>query len=117
MITSVVRICLMPTSIPRWREEGKGCAIWLVQRSRRVVECGMRRPRFQFRLSTLLWITLAVACWFGGRRGGMAEQRRIDDRKYAGAAFTVTVDDIVNGRADEAIEAQRKAALSPRTVP
>ena len=26
----------------------------------------MPRPRFQFRLSTLLWITLAVACWFGG---------------------------------------------------
>jgi hypothetical protein len=25
-----------------------------------VVECGMRRPLFQFRLSTLLWITLAV---------------------------------------------------------
>jgi hypothetical protein len=24
------------------------------------------RPRPQFRLSTLLWITLAVACWFGG---------------------------------------------------
>ncbi len=28
----------------------------------------MRRPRLQFRLSTLLWITLAVACWFGGMR-------------------------------------------------
>jgi hypothetical protein len=26
----------------------------------------IRRP--QFRLSTLLWITLAVACWFGGMR-------------------------------------------------
>jgi len=26
----------------------------------------MTRP--QFRLSTLLWITLAVACWFGGMR-------------------------------------------------
>ncbi|HVC96201.1 MAG TPA: hypothetical protein VND64_21135 [Pirellulales bacterium] len=24
--------------------------------------------RFQYRLSTLLWITLAVACWFGGMR-------------------------------------------------
>jgi hypothetical protein len=32
----------------------------------------MKRP--QFRLSTLLWITLAVACWFGG----MAVQRRLD---------------------------------------
>jgi hypothetical protein len=28
----------------------------------------MPSPRFQFRLSTLLWITLAVACWFGGMR-------------------------------------------------
>jgi hypothetical protein len=28
----------------------------------------MQRPRLQFRLSTLLWITLAVACWFGGMR-------------------------------------------------
>jgi hypothetical protein len=33
-------------------------------------------PRPQFRLSTLLWITLAVACLFGG----MAVQRRIDRR-------------------------------------
>jgi hypothetical protein len=41
----------------------------------------MASPRFQFRLSTLLWITLAVACWFGG----MAVQREInrrDDRQY-----------------------------------
>ena len=33
---------------------------------------GVRSPPcaapFQFRLSTLLWITLAVACWFGGMR-------------------------------------------------
>jgi hypothetical protein len=28
----------------------------------------MALSRFQFRLSTLLWITLAVACWFGGMR-------------------------------------------------
>jgi hypothetical protein len=28
----------------------------------------MPRPHFQFRLSTLLWFTLAVACWFGGMR-------------------------------------------------
>jgi len=28
----------------------------------------MSRP--QFRLSTLLWITLAVACWFGGTHYG-----------------------------------------------
>ncbi|HVC96199.1 MAG TPA: hypothetical protein VND64_21125 [Pirellulales bacterium] len=26
----------------------------------------MASPRFQFRLSTLLWITLAVACFCGG---------------------------------------------------
>jgi hypothetical protein len=39
----------------------------------------MRRPRRQFRLSTLLWITLAVACWFGGMRCGRwcAEQEEI----------------------------------------
>ncbi|HVC96712.1 MAG TPA: hypothetical protein VND64_23745 [Pirellulales bacterium] len=30
----------------------------------------MPSPRPQFRLSTLLWITLAVACWFGGMRFG-----------------------------------------------
>jgi hypothetical protein len=28
----------------------------------------MTRPRLQFRLSTLLWLTLAVSCWFGGMR-------------------------------------------------
>jgi hypothetical protein len=28
----------------------------------------MVRPRLQFRLSTLLWLTLAVACWCGGMR-------------------------------------------------
>ncbi len=27
----------------------------------------MANPRFQFRLSTLLWITLAVGTFFGGR--------------------------------------------------
>jgi hypothetical protein len=27
----------------------------------------MARPRLQFRLSTLLWLTLAVGCFFGGR--------------------------------------------------
>jgi hypothetical protein len=28
----------------------------------------MPRPCLQFRLSTLLWFTLAVACWLGGMR-------------------------------------------------
>jgi len=28
----------------------------------------MPRPRFQFCLSTLLWIAFGVACWFGGMR-------------------------------------------------
>jgi hypothetical protein len=37
----------------------------------------MARSRFQFRLSTLLWIMLAVACWFGG----MAVQRRFDEEE------------------------------------
>jgi hypothetical protein len=34
----------------------------------------MPRPRLQFRLSTLLWLTLAVGCWFGG----MKWQRHLD---------------------------------------
>jgi hypothetical protein len=34
-------------------------------------------PRPQFRLSTLLWLTLAVACWFGGMR---FERYRFDQR-------------------------------------
>jgi hypothetical protein len=41
----------------------------------------MPRPRFQFRLSTLLWITLAVACWFGGRE----YERRADERRLKAA--------------------------------
>ena len=36
----------------------------------------MFRPRFQFRLSTLLWFTLAVACWFGGVRFGQWNGRQ-----------------------------------------
>jgi len=43
-------------------------------------------PRPQFRLSTLLWITLAVACWFGGRechrREGAKELARIERELY-----------------------------------
>jgi len=41
----------------------------------------MRRPRFQLRLSTLLWITLAVACWFGGAEWGW---RRNAPKTYRG---------------------------------
>jgi uncharacterized coiled-coil protein SlyX len=41
----------------------------------------MRRPRFQFRLSTLLWITLAVAAYLGGRSGGRAVQRQEDEQR------------------------------------
>ena len=33
--------------------------------------------RFQFRLSTLLWITLAVAGWFGGRQFQYREDERL----------------------------------------
>ena len=46
----------------------------------------MRRPRFQFRLSTLLWITLAVACWFGGMWFG-AELERSRERAAKAAGF------------------------------
>jgi len=42
----------------------------------------MRRPRFQFRLSTLLWITLAVACWFGGRGFGRHEMEQEQLKRY-----------------------------------
>lgn len=40
--------------------------------------------RFQFRLSTLLWITLAVGCWFGGMRYerwryALEQERQLDD--------------------------------------
>ena len=45
--------------LPRLQERSSA----LVARS---ISPGM--PRLQFRLSTLLWITLAVACWFGGMR-------------------------------------------------
>jgi hypothetical protein len=38
----------------------------------------MANPRPQFRLSTLLWLTLAVACWFGG----MTYERWRADREY-----------------------------------
>ena len=39
----------------------------------------MPLPRPQFRLSTLLWITLAVACFFGGIRAErwLAEQEPV----------------------------------------
>ena len=37
----------------------------------------MPLPRPRFRISTLLWLTLAVACWFGG----MAVQRRLDQQE------------------------------------
>jgi len=39
----------------------------------------MPRPRIRFRLSTMLWIVLAVACWFGGmkaERWRMERERR-----------------------------------------
>jgi hypothetical protein len=36
----------------------------------------MSRPRF--RLSTLLWLTLAVACWFGGMTFGRWRAERPD---------------------------------------
>jgi hypothetical protein len=41
----------------------------------------MRRPRFQFRISTLLWIMLVVAAYLGGRSGGRAVQRQEDEQR------------------------------------
>jgi hypothetical protein len=43
-------------------------ACYCSRRSCRLVRFVDGFPRPQFRLSTLLWITLAVACWFGGMR-------------------------------------------------
>jgi hypothetical protein len=36
----------------------------------------MPRPRLQFRLSTLLWLTLAVACFLGGYLIGVDREKR-----------------------------------------
>jgi hypothetical protein len=47
----------------------------------------MRRSRLQFRLSTLLWITLAVACWLFGMR----VQKRIDEEPLPGDLATLTI--------------------------
>jgi hypothetical protein len=53
------------------------------------------RYRPQFRLSTLLWITLAVACWFGGATFGKrrAVQETVIDVTHAqGTTFTKYAD-------------------------
>jgi hypothetical protein len=47
----------------------------------------MIHPSFQFRLSTLLWITLAVACWFGGMRA----ERWLADRETEQYLLTETL--------------------------
>jgi hypothetical protein len=44
----------------------------------------MASPRLQFRLSTIFWITLAVACFFGGMR---AEQWLADRRAQKPIVF------------------------------
>ena len=50
--------------------------------------------RPQFRLSTLLWITLAVACWFGGWFAGRQYQERQDvaRRIREGEGIELTMD-------------------------
>jgi hypothetical protein len=48
----------------------------------------MRIPRFQFRLAALLWLTLAVACWFGGMR--FERWQRVNDDPST--PFVVDVD-------------------------
>jgi hypothetical protein len=50
----------------------------------------MPRPIPQFRLSTLLWITLAVACWFGG----MAVERQLSYQDFEAADCGVPPDDM-----------------------
>jgi hypothetical protein len=52
----------------------------------------MRRPSFQFRLSTLLWITLAVACWFGGvawNESKVAKEREQWKKEHAALQWKV----------------------------
>ena len=44
----------------------------------------MFRPRPQFRLSTLLWITLAVACWFGGAEWQHRQEPKFEMRSVRG---------------------------------
>jgi len=58
----------------------------------------MAFSRPQFRLSTLLWITLAVACWFGGVKIGDWRERRAAeeaDVKILGGARVYPVGDLV----------------------
>ena len=52
----------------------------------------MRRP--QFRLSTLLWITLAVGCWFGGQQ----YERSLDVMRPADAEVErpMTLDELLD---------------------
>jgi hypothetical protein len=52
----------------------------------------MPRPRLQFRLSTLLWLTLAVACWFGGAQFGhrRALQETVIDVEHTPSGVTLT---------------------------
>jgi hypothetical protein len=52
----------------------------------------MRHRHFQFRLSTLLWGTLAVACWFGGMRfkQWLVDRRDAEMREAATRAIEFT---------------------------
>ena len=58
----------------------------------------MRRPRFQLRLSTLLWITLAVACWFGVARYFPTEAMFIAIAVSALVVFGISADRLVPSR-------------------
>jgi hypothetical protein len=56
-------------------------------------------PRPQFRLSTLLWITLAVACWYGGMRVERWWQASCDDDQST--PFVVDVDAVPSFKESE----------------
>jgi len=69
----------------------------------------MPRPSFQFRLSTLLWITLAVACWFGGM---MVERRRLDDLAVDDIQYAVPLGPSISKEAAALLKLKGKSSLS-----
>jgi hypothetical protein len=64
----------------------------------------MPRARRQFRLSTLLWLTLAVACFFGGNRLGRIQERSAIEAE-ANYAIESTTSDLLAAPLDSSARA------------
>jgi hypothetical protein len=66
----------------------------------------IRRPRF--RLSTPLWLTLAVACWFGGRASQIGANKRkllqLEDRLNASERYAKRLDERWKEQAGKLLE-------------